>query len=262
MYRCSKCGQPKKGHNCPFKLLSLAPLTSKESNGDGVGESDEDTSDHNSETVHPVVVLDDTESDSSLPSDASSRSLDSDAENFEEDTDGEEVDADEEEEEERGEEKEDGSCDVVSYDKEAQRECPEIKTKFEAILALALSDIQKITDSGVRFNFDVAYLFRKHLTEWSRHLSRDFNNLTFREVKESVAGGRTQTGKTAFKVALSILGWRCGVSILVVTTTASSRDKICSDITNRYLACLPEDQRPPCLNISQVGGRKEHKGKL
>ena len=49
---------------------------------------------------------------------------------------------------------------------------------------------------------------------------------------------------------------------VVVTTTASSRDKICADINQRYLAFLPEECRPTCLSISQPGERKEHRAKL
>ena len=47
-------------------------------------------------------------------------------------------------------------------------------------------------------------------------LQRNFNHIAFREVKESVAGGRTQTGKTAFKVALAILGRHMGVAVVCV----------------------------------------------
>ena len=47
-----------------------------------------------------------------------------------------------------------------------------------------------------------------------------------------------------------------------MTTTASSRDKICADMNERYLAFLPEEHRPECLNISQPGERKEHKARL
>ena len=84
------------------------------------------------------------------------------------------------------------------------------------ILSKAMADVKKIEDSGGRFNFDVEDLFIKHIAEWSLKLGRDYDHLCFSDVKESVAGGRTQTGKTAFKVALAILGRHMKVAVVSV----------------------------------------------
>jgi hypothetical protein len=68
--------------------------------------------------------------------------------------------------------------------------------KEEEILKDALTDVEKM--GGDKFNFDVKELFRKHLLLWRRKKDKDGgydNFLKFRKVKESVGGGRTQTGK-------------------------------------------------------------------
>lgn len=91
-----------------------------------------------------------------------------------------------------------------------------MKQRQQDILSKAMADVKKVEDSGGRFNFDVADLFTKHIAEWSLQLGRDYDHLRFNDVKESVAGGRTQTGKTAFKVALAILGRHMDVAVVSV----------------------------------------------
>ena len=231
-YKCRKCGQLKKGHSCPAAGESdldddVVVVEHGQGQGDepGSDSSDEPGSDSSPGSSHVGSDSDQELLDEALGPAASNQSM-------------------------------------SSQDVEEANLSDEQQAKNEEILAQALADVRKIVDAGGRFNLDVADLFRKHLADWTRLLSGNFNKLDFSEIKESVAGGRTQTGKTAFKVALAILGWRCGVTTIVITTTASSRDKICADINERYLSFLPEGERPLCLNISQPGERKEHKAKL
>ena len=103
------------------------------------------------------------------------------------------------------------------------------------ILKNALAAVQHIKDSsdGAKFNFDVETFFTKHRLQWRS--KKDANgkyrhDLKFSSVKESVGGGRTQTGKTALKAAMAILAKLCGVVVVVVTTTTGNRDSICDDL--------------------------------
>jgi hypothetical protein len=136
------------------------------------------------------------------------------------------------------------------------------------ILEKALAAVQHITASGggAKFDFDVKSFFTKHLLQWrnKKDSGKYTHNLKFSSVKESVGGGRTQTGKTALKVALAILGKLCGVTVVVVTTTTGNRDSICDDLkSSRYFGQLTgdfESCRPECTTITTEKGltKREH----
>ena len=75
--------------------------------------------------------------------------------------------------------------------------------------------------------------------------------IKFRDVKESIGGGRTQTGKTALKAAMAIIARLCRVLVVVVTTTLANRDKICDDLNSpRYFRQL-ETTKPICTTITR-----------
>jgi hypothetical protein len=74
--------------------------------------------------------------------------------------------------------------------------------------------------------------------------------IQFHEVVEQVAGGYTQTGKTAFKAALAIIGKKSGVATIVITTVVDNRRKLVHDLKENYFAGLPSSDRPVCLDIS------------
>ena len=124
------------------------------------------------------------------------------------------------------------------------------------IIDRALAALDHISKSGgAPFNFEKERFLKSHLLQWDlkKESGRYKNDLEFASVKESVGGGRTQTGKTALKAALAILGKLCGVTVVVVTTTTANRDSICDDLNGpRYFGLLTgefEACRPLCTTI-------------
>jgi hypothetical protein len=120
----------------------------------------------------------------------------------------------------------------------------------------ALAALDHISKSGgAPFNFEKERFLKSHLLQWDlkKESGRYKNDLEFASVKESVGGGRTQTGKTALKAALAILAKLCGVTVVVVTTTTANRDSICDDLNSeRYFGRLTgefEACRPLCTTI-------------
>jgi hypothetical protein len=82
--------------------------------------------------------------------------------------------------------------------------------------------------------------------------SKKKKKIQFHEVVEQVAGGYTQTGKTAFKAALAIMGKLSGVATIVITTVIDNRRKLVHDLKENYFAGLPLNYRPECLDISDT----------
>ena len=116
----------------------------------------------------------------------------------------------------------------------------------------------------------VRRFFILHLVQWRRKKDKDGkfrHNLRFDSAKESVGGGKTQTGKTALKAALGILAKLCGVVVVVVTTTTGNRDSICADLITSYFKPLTGDLQslvPLVTTITKPAGRTkaEHDGDL
>ena len=141
----------------------------------------------------------------------------------------------------------------------------ELTSAEEAILARALEALDHITKSGgAKFNFDKRHFLASHLRQWRRkkdHTGKYRKDLRFASAKESVGGGRTQTGKTALKAALGILARLCEVTVVVVTTTVGNRDGICDDLNSeRYFGQLTgefENCQPLCTTIA----KREMQGK-
>ncbi len=67
--------------------------------------------------------------------------------------------------------------------------------------------------------------------------------IQFHEIVEQVAGGYTQTGKTAFKAALAILGKISGVANIVITTVVDNRRRLVHDLKASYIAADDWTQR-------------------
>ncbi len=76
--------------------------------------------------------------------------------------------------------------------------------------------------------------------------------IQFHEIVEQVAGGYTQTGKTAFKAALAILGKISGVATIVITTVVDNRRRLVHDLKENYFAGIELCNRPECLDISDT----------
>jgi len=160
VYKCSMCGQPKKGHACPFKAQPIeCESDDDDAVGAGAGECEAGGSGGGDDGGG------DTESDSSEDS-STSDDADSDVGRMEE-------------EEELMEEEASAQAGGASasaaggsmHDPEGRDwETPEQKKRNEEILAKALADVETVRKGGGRFNFDVPDLFRKHTAEWSRHL--------------------------------------------------------------------------------------------
>jgi len=135
---------------------------------------------------------------------------------------------------------------------------------FQRLLLLTHHDTTKIHVLQVR------RFFISHLVQWRRKKDKDGkfrHNLRFDSAKESVGGGRTQTGKTALKAALGILAKLCGIVVVVVTTTTGNRDSICADLITRYFKPLTGDLQslvPLVTTITKPAGRTkaEHDGDL
>ena len=135
----------------------------------------------------------------------------------------------------------------------------ELTSAEEAILARALEALDHITKSGgAKFNFDKRHFLASHLRQWRRkkdHTGKYRKDLRFTSAKESVGGGRTQTGKTALKAALGILAHLMEVTVVVVTTTVGNRDGICDDLNSeRYYGQLTGEFancRPLCTTTAK-----------
>lgn len=155
-------------------------------------------------------------------------------------------------------------------DNEDEDDDRELRQDEKADMEKALAALDHISKSGgAKFNFEQERFLKSHLLQWDRKMvdqsgKKYRTDLTFASAKESVGGGRTQTGKTALKAALAILAKLRGVTVVVVTTTTGNRDSICDDLNSeRYFGRLtrkfdPTGQfeacRPLCTTICKRRG--------
>ena len=141
----------------------------------------------------------------------------------------------------------------------------ELRPDEEKIMDRALAALDHISKSGgANFTFDKRAFFKSHLLQWRRQKDETTGkyrtDLTFASAKESVGGGRTQTGKTALEAALAILAKLCEVTVVVVTTSVANQKDICKKLvsifdylTGEFAAC-----RPLCTTITKQRGDKDH----
>jgi hypothetical protein len=104
------------------------------------------------------------------------------------------------------EEEDDGSGPCDEREEEGEELSPEDEEKLKKPLGL----VQQIEDrGGPKFStlFDVKAIFRAQTAQWKKHPKKDFdawNKVKFCNVIESVAGGRTQTGKVRLLAELAL----------------------------------------------------------
>jgi hypothetical protein len=182
------------------------------------------------------------------------------------DNDDDEADAEGQFEDDYDDNDDDEADDVD--DNEDEDDDRELRQDEKEIMDRALAALDHISKSGgAKFNFEQERFLKSHLLQWDRKKDQSGKyrtDLTFASAKESVGGGRTQTGKTALKAALAILAKLCGVTVVVVTTTTGNRDSICDDLNSeRYFGRLtgkfdPTGQfeacRPLCTTICKRRG--------
>jgi hypothetical protein len=141
----------------------------------------------------------------------------------------------------------------------------ELRPDEEKIMDRALAALDHISESGgFEFAFDKRTFFKTNLLQWRRQKDQTTGkwrtDLKFASAKESVGGGRTQTGKTALEAALAILAKLCEVTVVVVTTTRDNQKDICKKLVSifGYLTGQFEACRPLCTTITKQRGDKDH----
>jgi hypothetical protein len=84
-------------------------------------------------------------------------------------------------------------------DEDDAPESLDLEGEEEDIVKKALEQVEQIELGGAKFYFEKERFFRKHIIQWrskkDKRSGRFRDHLKFSEVKESVGGGRTQTGK-------------------------------------------------------------------
>eukprot|EP00961_Rhodomonas_salina_P167423 2256111-Rhodomonas_salina.1 len=91
--------------------------------------------------------------------------------------------------------------------------------RIQRVLEIIRKSEERNQREAKLYNFDVER-FVKRVEEISHRLQGKSaaRDLVFRDMRELIAGGCTQTGKTAYKAALALLGKQCKFTTIIVTT--------------------------------------------
>ena len=136
-------------------------------------------------------------------------------------------------------------------------DCPSREERIERVLQTIKTSEDRNPRSAKLYNFEYERFVRRaeqiafELKQKSLRPNRN-GKFKSKHTKELIAGGYTQTGKTAYKAALAILGKQCGFTTIIITTTVENRNKLALDLNTTYFANLHDDDRPLCMTISKV----------